>query len=186
MLMRLRVWESDVDPYTGGDLDSFRNHWNANMNHVSRHTAHLLSGVPGGGVAYFPALCDTVWAYGVSWGVTGFFPYPLEHNQSQNWDPYVVSHEIGHNFGAPHTHEVDPPIDGCGLGDCTDSDLGTIMSYCHTCFGGMVNIRLEFHQRTISESVVPYLDDGAPCDLTRDPECASSSPRAGSATHDPR
>ena len=46
------------------------------------------------------------------------------------------------------------------------------------------NIRLEFHQRTITESVLPYLEDGAPCDLTRDPECASTGPRAGTPTHE--
>ena len=64
-----------------------------------------------------------------------------------NWDFIVVTHELGHNFGADHTHEYCPPIDTCqdhceGAAAC--GSQGTLMSYCHLCPGGITNIDLEF------------------------------------------
>jgi hypothetical protein len=59
-------------------------------------------------------------------------------------------HEIGHNFGAYHTHHeiYTPRIDTCGCftgeGFCMDETCpaqlplersATIMSYCHLCYG---------------------------------------------------
>jgi len=59
----------------------------------------------------------------------------------------VITHELGHLFGSPHTHGCywngdDTAIDGCGTmagyveGDCETGPIpyeekGTIMSYCH-------------------------------------------------------
>ena len=167
----LRLWSDNTDPWGQSDMGSqlveFKDYWNTKMTHVDRHLAHYLSGRPlGGGVAYVPGLCNTWWDYGLS-SLSGYFPYPLEHNHPQNWDPYVVAHEMGHNFWAPHTHGMDPPIDGCGLDpqDCSVTPNGTIMSYCHGCDGGMTNIRLEFHSRIINERVLPYLDSVS-CDLS--------------------
>jgi len=167
----LRVWDSDVDPYAGGGLGEFQNYWNANMGHVARNAAHLLSSMYGGGVAYLPGLCNWGYEYGLSGALSGYFPYPLEDHRAQNWDPFVVSHELGHNFGAPHTHDHTPPIDGCGLGDCSLHWYGTIMSYCHGCRGGMANISLRLHERTLSEAILPYLDRLRSCDLEGDPDC---------------
>lgn len=167
----LRVWDADVDPYAGGGLGEFQNYWNANMGHVPRHAAHILSSMYGGGVAYLPGLCNWGYEYGLSGALGGYFPYPLRDHHYQNWDPFVVSHELGHNFGAPHTHDHVPPIDGCGLGDCTLRRSGTIMSYCHGCTGGMSNIILGFHERTLTEAILPYLDRGVGCDLLSDAEC---------------
>jgi Bacterial Ig domain/PA14 domain len=61
-----------------------------------------------------------------------------------------VMHEMGHNFGAPHTHDHTPPADGCGANDCTLAYEGTIMSYCHLCTGGMSNISLKFHPYSVA------------------------------------
>lgn len=161
----VRVWDEDVDPYNGGNLDAFRNEWNANMRHIERELAHKLSGAYGGGVAWVSVLCHTSYGYGLS-GVNGSFPYPLRDHDSGNWDPFVVAHELGHNFGTLHTHDgYDPPIDGCGNGDCGLAYGGTIMSYCHICSGGMNNIVLGFHPRVI-DRVSTYLN-GA-CDITGD------------------
>lgn len=165
----LRVWADDSDPYsTTGTLDrlfEFQNWWNANMTSTTRNAAHILSGVRGeyGGVAYLPGLCQNEYDYGLSTYLNGSFPYPLQSNLHQNWDLVVTAHELGHNFGAPHTHNVTPPIDGCGLGDCSQAASGTIMSYCHTCGGGLSNIDLTLHPRLISENILPYLSNDSPC-----------------------
>jgi len=170
----LRLWPTPDDPWTQGNtvnqLYEFQNYWNANMTGIQRHAAHFLSGRPlGGGVAYYPGLCFTQWDYALSANLTGYFPYPLQHNHPQNWDPFVVAHELGHNFGAPHTHDMTPPVDGCAWGDCSVVPNGTIMSYCHTCAGGMTNIRMEFHPRTVNEGILPFLQNQAPCNLVIEP-----------------
>lgn len=167
----LRVWNGDTDPYsTAGTLNrlfEFQDWWNANMTGTVRNAAHILSGVRGeyGGVAYRPGLCQDQYDYGLSTYLNGFFPYPLINNSHQNWDVVVTAHEIGHNFGAPHTHNTSPPIDGCGSGDCSQAATGTIMSYCHTCGGGLSNIALTMHPRIVNENILPYLANDAPCNL---------------------
>lgn len=168
-----RLWDTANDPWTQGDtinqLFQFIDYWEANMGHIVRNDAHFYSGRGlGGGVAYLPGLCQGEFAYALSANLNGFFPYPLQDKHDQNWDPFVVAHEFGHNFGAPHSHDMNPPIDNCASGVCGVD--GTIMSYCHTCPGGMTNILLRFHQRTIDEAILPYLDQ-APCNLTQHPDC---------------
>ena len=115
----LRIWENSSDPWTMGNsvdqLYQFRDYWNANMSGVSRHLAHLLSGRNlGGGVAWVSAVCTSN-GYAVSGNLAGSFPLPLVDHDHNNWDPIVVAHEIGHNCGTYHTHDYEPPIDGCGL-----------------------------------------------------------------------
>ena len=167
----LRLWSSAGDPWdqgnTGDQLVQFRDYWNAHMTDVERHAAHFLSGRPlGGGIAYVGGLCSSWYDYAVSANLGGYFPYPLEDNHFQNWDPYVVAHELGHNFGAPHTHSTTPPIDNCAGGECgMIPNNGTIMSYCHTCPGGMVNIQLRFHERIANEHILPFLEGGSSCDF---------------------
>jgi hypothetical protein len=152
----VRLWPEPADPWsastTNAQLAQFKSHWDASMVTVQRDLAHLLSGrALGGGVAYLPGLCSG-FGYGLSANLAGYFPTPLLDNSGQNWDLYVVAHEIGHNFGAPHTHAYTPPLDGCGLSpmDCSDAANGTLMSYCHQCPGGVSNIRLAFHPGNIA------------------------------------
>ena len=164
----LRVWSSDIDPYdpnSGTDmLDQFRNEWTANMDDIDRNIAHILTGrenLPYGGVAWLSVICNHNYGYGVSGYLNGFFPSPLEDNHSDNWDLVVMAHELGHNFGTMHTHDFTPPIDNCGNGDCTGAENGTIMSYCHTCAGGIANIRLGFHDQ-VQDVILAYLDSIEP------------------------
>ena len=160
----LRVWAENNDPWNNGGFGEFIDFWNENMQDVQRDVAHFLSGHPGGGgVAFLPGVCQEGFDYGYSSGMNGFFPYPLEHNNDQNWDIIVVCHELGHNFGSPHTHDYDPPIDGCGLGECENAENGTLMSYCGQCPGDLANYRLEFHPIVI-ETILNYLANDAPCD----------------------
>ncbi len=170
----LRVWGANADPYdasTGDPLIQVRDHWRSSMGGVDRQIVHFLTGRTNtsyGGVAYLSVVCSDQWGYGVSAHLNGSFPYPLTDNHGGNWDLTVAAHEMGHNFGTGHTHDsYNPVIDGCGNNDCSAAFGGTIMSYCHTCAGGMSNIVLQFHPR-VQDVVVAYLDsienDG--CDLT--------------------
>ena len=93
---------------------------NVNLMH-SLTTARI-----GGGLAYVGGLYSRAYEYGVSASLNGEFSL---------WDRVVVTHELGHNFGAPHTHEMNPPVDVCGLtcpSSTPENTIGTIMSYCHT------------------------------------------------------
>ncbi|MEX0876754.1 MAG: M12 family metallo-peptidase, partial [Phycisphaerales bacterium] len=165
----LRVWADNSDPYSVAardPLDQVRNYWNALMDDVDRTITHYFTGrqdTSYGGVAYVGVLCFNEYGYGVSAYLDGSFPYPLIDYSYGNWDVVVASHEIGHNFGTGHTHSYSPPIDGCGNGDCSNPFGGTIMSYCHTCAGGLGNIQLNFHER-VQDFIMAYLDD-VNCDL---------------------
>ncbi len=158
----LRLWDTPADPWNANDtaiqLPQFKEHWQSEMQTVPRHLAHLLSGRNlGGGRGYLASVC-TPFGYSVSGNLNGYFPLPLEDHTPISWDFVVVAHEQGHNCGTWHTHNYSPPLDGCGLGDCADAFGGTIMSYCHTCSGGMTNIALEFHPE-VQETMEDFLDN---------------------------
>ncbi len=168
-LSYLRCW-STTDPYTQSDMSAqltqFQSYWNANMGSVPRTVAHLLSGRSlGGGIAWLRAACSQSYGYGVSANINGSFPYPVQDHHSQNWDLIVMAHELGHNLGSGHTHDANyynPPVDGCGASprDCSQAWNGTIMSYCHTCPGGIANISMTFGPRP-STAIRAYLDGSA-------------------------
>lgn len=168
----VRLWTTP-DPWdqntTADQLFQFRDYWNANMSHITRHLAHFISGRNlGGGVAWLNAVCHPTQGYALSANMNGSFPYPMEDNNSQNWDIMVVTHEFGHNFGTPHTHDYCPPLDECWSGQCSSGNgcinNGTIMGYCHTCPGGMTNVVLEFHP-TVRQTMLDYLDTVNNCYL---------------------
>ncbi|MFM7481178.1 MAG: M12 family metallo-peptidase [Planctomycetota bacterium] len=164
----IRLWPTASDPWdatsTSSQLYQFRDQWQAMPPSVQRNSATFLSGRGlGGGVAWLNAGCGS-YAYSVSANLGGSFPYPLVDNSWDNWDIMVVAHELGHNYGAPHTHSYTPPADGCGSDpqDCTaaNNDEGTIMSYCHICDGGMSNVDMRFHPMSIS-SITSYIGGGS-------------------------
>ncbi|MCY2959630.1 MAG: zinc-dependent metalloprotease [Planctomycetota bacterium] len=155
----------------GAMLDEFRNAWSGNLPNGA-HLAHFVSGAGlGGGVAYLNVLCNSQYGFGVSGDLAGNTPFPVMQGPL-SWDFFVVNHEIGHNFGSPHTHDYCPPLDECApagsFGQCqttqTCSSSGTIMSYCHTCGNGMSNIAPVFHpanaatmRASIQASCLPVL-----------------------------
>ncbi|MSR44864.1 MAG: hypothetical protein EXS15_05855 [Phycisphaerales bacterium] len=168
----VRLWTSGTDPWTGANtsaqLTEFRDYWEVNPGIFWRNSTTLLSGRGlGGGIAWLNSGCGS-YAYSVSANLAGSFPYPIVHNSGANWDIMVVAHELGHNYGAPHTHDYAPPADGCGSSpqDCSaaDLDIGTIMSYCHICPGGLSNIKLIFHELS-KNSIDVYLTVGG-CDFS--------------------
>src|SRR6185369_4843798 len=138
LIKQLVIWTTP-DPFAGADtlaqLTAYQS-WNqANRVGVVRDTAHLLANLSGaGGRAFLDTLCDANGGYGVSnlHGDVGTF-----HTIGSQWDVQVVAHEIGHNFGTPHTHCYVPPLDhcyntepGCYAGP-VEPQVGEIMSYCH-------------------------------------------------------
>ncbi|MEO8504710.1 MAG: IPT/TIG domain-containing protein [Acidobacteriota bacterium] len=140
------------DPWTVGgagastaQLQEFSNYWNTTNAAVPRAVAAMISGKGGSGasgIGWIPSsMCGTFFNNSFSQvftsGTTPSFG-----------DVLVVAHEIGHNFGSPHTHCYSPPIDHCyGLeGGCyagapmcpvpatyqgVPNVTGTLMSYCH-------------------------------------------------------
>jgi hypothetical protein len=152
----IRLWgASTPDPWsassTSASLGELRSYWNAPSNDMARiagprTVVHFLSGKAArGGVAYVNVLCNQSYGYGVS-QVNGAFDLS---RPAQIWDVVVFTHELGHNFGSPHTHCYDPPIDRCYASESgcysgpTVASRGTIMSYCHL-NGGLGNLNLLF------------------------------------------
>jgi hypothetical protein len=138
----LRVFTAEPDPYrssgvsTSTLLADLRAEWTTNpaLLAVPRAVTHLLTVAPGvGGRAYLDVLCNTAFGYGVS-AVHGTYTYPAP---GYTWDADVVAHELGHNFGSPHTHCYTPEVDRCynAEGGCysgpVEPSVGTVMSYCH-------------------------------------------------------
>ncbi len=153
----LGIYTTAADPWSTPDgggstsamLDEFRTAWNASGWPASADLAHFMSGANlGGGIAYVNVLCSQSFGYGVSANLNANIDWGNWNATAGGftWDFVVVSHELGHNFGASHTHEYCPPIDICST-NCngtTACSQGTIMSYCHSC-GGMNNIEIEIH-----------------------------------------
>jgi len=153
----IRLWgAAPPDPWSatapGGALGEVRTYWNDPANKMDttagpRTVVHFVSGKSvQGGVAYLDVLCNASYGYGVS-QVYGSFDLS---QPSQIWDALVVTHELGHNFGTPHTHCYSPPLDKCYANEagCYSGPVvasrGTVMSYCHLLAGGLSNIDLVF------------------------------------------
>lgn len=160
-LSYVRLWDTPADLFNEPDpLQAFRNYWNANMGSVTRDVAQFLSGrrnLPAGGVAYLNSLCNNS-AYSWSGYTLGYFidaSYPNTFNR----DIMITTHEIGHNCGTPHTHDL-------GLDTCNDENTqprrGTIMSYCGQTFtGGDANHDLWFH--TVCQGLMETYIASRPC-----------------------
>jgi hypothetical protein len=165
-LVYLNFWTTAADPYTAAstnlELPEFRSYWLANNGSISSHLQHLISGRSlGGGIAYLDAVCAN--GYGVS-AIDAVYTYPTA---TTTWDVEVITHELGHNLGSPHTHSCvwvtegripSGTLDSCAApeGGCATysnhlpPNKGTIMSYCHL-IGGVANgIRLDFHSVCVS------------------------------------
>jgi hypothetical protein len=150
----LTIWTTP-DPFTGASssaqLNSYVTWARANRANVTRDIGHLLLNgnvTNYGGIAYIDVLCDSNFGYGLG-NIYGHATFPTP---SYYWDMDCVTHEIGHNFGSPHTHCYSPPIDMCYNAEsgCYNGPVipvnGTIMSYCHLTAAGKT---LRFSQREI-------------------------------------
>ena len=123
-VVSISLWSSASDPWaqtsTSCGFYEFGGYWNQNHAGEERTLAHFLSGKPtGGGIAWVGVLCSGAFSvsglacagmpasgtYGGAYGFTGSLSgtFDPDHPVSM-WDIIAVSHEIGHNFGSPHTH----------------------------------------------------------------------------------
>jgi hypothetical protein len=137
------------------DLVEFGSYWEAHYAQVPRSFAMLLSGKSNSGnsasgIAWVNAYCEKQ-SQGGSYSFTEVFTNP---QIGVALSALVVGHELGHNFGAYHTHCTDAStggaptgmntIDQCHSGEpgcysgaesCPSSGpgapAGTIMSYCN-------------------------------------------------------
>lgn len=174
------------DPYTttgspasSTHLDEFGTYWQNNYSSsggtgVPRAFAMLLSGKSASGnsasgIAWLNSYCRTP-SYGGSYSVVQAFTNP---SISVAQSAFIVAHELGHNFGAAHTHCTnastgDSPnntntIDQCfsGEGNCYTgvtscpvsgpaAPKGTLMSYCHISSAGCGPNVQQFHPTHIT------------------------------------
>ena len=182
----VNVWEVP-EPWAttandaGTMLDEFRFEWsaaNAVLSSANWDLVHLMTKRPDsgtGGIAYLNVVCDSNYGFGFSAGMTNqsnFDPLP-----SYAWNLDVVSHELGHNFGANHTHwcgwpggpdhpsgSAGGPIDNCytaegGCADGPSTSAGTLMSYCHLNVGKV----LQFHPVVEQSALFPTIQAQGYC-----------------------
>ena len=149
MISFMRIWSSGGEPFDQNNLDSFRQYWNNNEDTSGLDIIHLVTSrrdLGFGGIAYVSAYCSDS-RYSISGYINGSFPTPAGAPSIGNWDLIVMAHEMGHNFGTLHTHDIaqyDPLIDSCAQGY---PSRGTIMSYCHIHPGYTSNIDVIFPSR---------------------------------------
>ncbi len=150
-ISQVSVW-TVADPYpinssvgSGAVLNAFRDA--KNVSGINGNLAHLLSTKPvgHGGIAWIDILCHPTIGYHTAYSniSNSYNNFPL-----YSWTVDVVTHEMGHNLGSPHTHDcvwgaggnqaLDncyTPSGGCATGPAPTNG-GTIMSYCHLTAGG--------------------------------------------------
>jgi hypothetical protein len=158
-----------ASPASGADLNEFSNYWaggcGGGCTGVSRALTMLLSGksssnFSASGIAWLNGLCSG----SIGYSVNQVFKFA---QQTASNDIMITAHEIGHNFGSPHTHCYNPPIDQCynSEGGCysgarvcpapatyngVTNVTGTLMSYCHLSGLGGCGSSAVFHPTSVN------------------------------------
>jgi hypothetical protein len=178
-ISQINIWTT-TDPYAGQNSTS--NMLTVFSTQMSNNgfigdLAHLLSTrAVGGGIAWLDVFCASNY---YKTAVSGSLSTSLTPLPTFSWNAEVVTHELGHNMGSPHTHACawngnNTRIDNCGgnynvayqEGTCNSFPPnpvggGTIMSYCHLIGGIGINFNLGFgsQPRTLIKTNV----NTAPC-----------------------
>jgi hypothetical protein len=188
LVSHLSLWTTVADPWTQTTsycaLMELGRYWNDNRTAVQRTLVHQLSGrASGGGMGWTGVLCWGPFPYDHGGACPGLTPQLSNYggaysylgavsgtfdpqNPTVMWDIYATSHEIGHNFGSPHSHCYNgighaSPVDGCHTGEAgcyagtagvpgigtviggtPGQGNGTIMSYCHLQVGSYASVSL--------------------------------------------
>lgn len=130
------VWTTQ-DGYSTTSSSTALNQFRNNRQNFNGDIAHLaaLGGNNLGGVAWVNVLCNKSYSFAYSNISASYNNVP-----TYSWTVEVMTHEMGHNLGSPHTHSCSWPggaIDNCYTpeGSCSQgpppTNGGTIMSYCH-------------------------------------------------------
>jgi hypothetical protein len=154
------IW-TEQDPYMGDDSGDYLFQFN-DVRPVFDGDLGQLVGIDTGGLG------------GVAVGIAGICSeYNFSYAEVEiwydtvplfSWTVEVITHELGHLMGSPHTHGCywngdDTAIDGCGSsvgyveGDCEQGPIpsaeeqGTIMSYCHLVWGVGINFANGFGEQ---------------------------------------
>jgi hypothetical protein len=136
----IKVWNT-VDPYNAlGTSNDVLNAFASDMAiGFPGDLAHFLSqrGL-GGGIAYLNVICNSNY---YKTAVSGNLLNSFALFPTYSWSVMVITHELGHNLGSPHTQSCSWPggaIDNCAPvenGSCQPgpppTNGGTVMSYCH-------------------------------------------------------
>lgn len=133
----IHVWDT-VDPYDKDNATAAIHNFRTQLNEeFDADLAILLSTNTGlsGGIAFVDGFCDKTRAYSYA-NLNSTVP----NGSDYSWQTHVISHEIGHNLGSPHTNDCswgpngDRALDDCISNSCVEvsgSVRGTIMSNCH-------------------------------------------------------
>jgi hypothetical protein len=128
------IWTTN-DPYQGANSTDQLITFRATRTSFNGDVAELVARDGGfGGLGYLDVLCTSQpYCY-------ADVDFTFSTVPTYSWTVEVMTHEIGHNLGSPHTHNCGWPVgalDDCYAteGGCppgpTPSNGGTIMSYCH-------------------------------------------------------
>jgi hypothetical protein len=159
-------WAPITNTFDG--LSQVTTYWAGNQSSVSRAATAMLSGRTSGtsGIAWVDVLCSKSNGY-------SFTKVASTGTSPSSGDVMVVAHEIGHNFGSPHTHCYNrlglPLPDQCRSGETSGGGAcytgatscpaqqtyngftfrGSLMSYCHL-IGCSTNAgMMVFHPTTV-------------------------------------
>ncbi len=171
-ISELKVWDTtdpyfEVYPNTGPILGAFKTQIG---NSYNGDIAHLLTSRISGGRA---DQLDGLFYKGaaISAGITN----SIENIPVYSYNVEVITHEIGHHMGSPHTHSCTwpgGPLDNCMYpeGNCAYGppiiNGGTIMSYCNVFYN--INFANGFGPKPgnlIRNHVLSFLTGGSSIDI---------------------